>query len=838
MKLKFKSIIAAALCAVGLAAFAGETHDLSVVKVERNEFGSVLVLPAESGYSWTTDADGNPLLVIEAPGLIVTGTTTREHIRLDAADVTLDNLSMDVATNCVVTYRTEPTTVNIGRLMKINRDNKRDKYAPLGPVKLRTTAPQNSCIEATIGSLTVGGKGNGTVTAEAGSAIAAKGTLAIAEQASLVVVANGGHPAIRGEGGVSITASGVVECRADNAPAIDADGKLTIGPKAGRVVVRGFASGKSGALELNAADAVQLPKGWDVFGSADIDASIADLFKAVTVKKVSGSDAYTGYVGGDVAKTVTFASVEDIVDPTDVLEWGVKSTKFKHPATPHGKFLEASADAMIANYGAAIAADASDYGARICRALAYLKKAGENETFARLAQEFGFTFDNDAMSFTGELIHEKGVTPEMNDASDEICDILLPLIKSAFNDLDAIPSKWTGCLPITPDVYPVDDAVYFDRADVFCAKAALAEVMCLLDMVKGFDVSMDSDKLVDTFNGLNRTNGKRGVQAILENNPDFFSKVRDRKALTEAGDWWATAARNLDAWDKAQVRRSDGKPHFFMWDFAKMNDNTVQCYDWLHEHRDGLINLPYWASPFDWTFMNGDTVQFWTLQPLFAGKFLRKHFPEFAPGRDEWAPWCNEPLLDTLPDPTLCGMFPGVSRTFIGDLMTVNKRGGDFTSIPPYTPDSASAVHAIWYTNMFELGFANGGNPASFAWNRASPLTLLDPELNVRGVTAVFTGWSFSGYPDGSKSTWEGSEIPTPYTKESPMYKRRNIVATANFDIPKVTYLDFEGGKLSERTDECELVKADTTTFEAGKVYTVVGNVTIPNRITVSGSPA
>lgn len=121
--------------------------------------------------------------------------------------------------------------------------------------------------------------------------------------------------------------------------------------------------------------------------------------------------------------------------------------------------------------------------------------------------------------------------------------------------------------------------------------------------------------------------------------------------------------------------------------------------------------------------MNGDTVQFWTLQPLFAGKFLRKHFPEFGVGVKE--PWCNEPLLDTLPDSTLCGIYPGVSRTYIGNLMTEVARAGDFTTLP-YTPDSASSVHAIWYTNMFELGFANTGNQSIFAWNTASPITLLD----------------------------------------------------------------------------------------------------------------
>ena len=770
-------------------------------------------MPATDGFSRTRDADGNVLLVIEKPGLIVTGTTKRERIQLNAESVTLDDLTIDVATNCVVTYRTAPTEVIIGQPMKVKNHNGRiRKVSAQGPVRLYADGARNACIAAGNGGLVI--KNNG----------------------KLVARANGDVPAIRADGDITIAKAGRLDFRADKAPAIGAKGKLTFASISAGTVLRG---GKGGAISAAAALVLPDKEGWSFLGAADADAPATGLLAPVTVRKAAGSDVYTGYVGADVAKAVTFAKMTEVNSPADFFSWGADSADFKHPAAPHGKFLAAPADAMIAEYDARIAKDATDYGARICSAFVRLKKAGENKRFYELAEEYGFTFDNDTMHFTGELIHKKGETPEMNETSAEVCDIVLPLVKKAYEDLDAIPKDWKGSMAVTPDLYPVDEEVYFDCADVFCAKAALAEMLCVLNMVKGFDMTLDSDLLPYTFNSRfpDPENGKRGVKPILDNNPEFFSKVRDQKAATEAGDWWSAAARNLDAWDKAHVKRSDGKQHFFMWDFAKMDDNTVQCYDWLHKHRDGLINLPYWASPFDWTLMNGDTAQFWTLQPLFAGKFLRKHFPDFGVGVK--APWCNEPLLDTLPDSTLCGMFPGVSRTYIYNELTEVARAGDFTDLPPYTDDRASSVHAIWYDNLFNLGFANTGNPAIFAWNTASPIRLDDPEFNVRGVTAVFKGWSFSGYTNGaSKATWEGDTIPTPFPKEHTMFKRRNVVATANFEIPKVTYLDFDGGKLSEQTSECELVKAETTTLEAGKVYAVVRDVTIENRITVSGTSA
>ena len=141
-----------------------------------------------------------------------------------------------------------------------------------------------------------------------------------------------------------------------------------------------------------------------------------------------------------------------VKDSANVIDWGMASRTFESLDAKHGKFLEGSADAMIAEYTARIEKDPTDCEAHISRALAYLKKAGENKMFDDLAKEFGYTFDNDTMHFTGELVHEKGVTPEMNDASDEVCDILLPLLKSAYEDLCAVPKNWKGEVAITPDV--------------------------------------------------------------------------------------------------------------------------------------------------------------------------------------------------------------------------------------------------------------------------------------------------------------------------------------------------------------------------------------------------
>ena len=95
-----------------------------------------------------------------------------------------------------------------------------------------------------------------------------------------------------------------------------------------------------------------------------------------------------------------------IKDPSNVIDWGMSSRTFESFEAKHGKFLEASADAMIAAYTARIEKDPTDCEALISRAFAYLKKAGENQKFFDLAQEFGYTFDNDTMHFTGELIQK------------------------------------------------------------------------------------------------------------------------------------------------------------------------------------------------------------------------------------------------------------------------------------------------------------------------------------------------------------------------------------------------------------------------------------------------
>ncbi|MBQ0031750.1 MAG: hypothetical protein KBT68_02995, partial [bacterium] len=521
-------------------------------------------------------------------------------------------------------------------------------------------------------------------------------------------------------------------------------------------------------------------------------------------------------------------------DPANVIDWGTASMTFESLGAKHGKFLAASADTMIAAYTARIEKDPTDCEAHISRALAYLKKAGENKMFDDLAKEFGYTFDNDTMHWTGELIHEKGVTPEMNAMSDEVCGILLPLLKSAYEDLCAIPKNWKGSVAITPDVYPVDEAAYFDYADSLGARAALAELMCVLNMVKGFDVAMDSDKLEDTFNAINQSNGKRGVQALFENNPEFFSKVRDQKALTEAGDWWASAATLLDQWDRAHCKRSDDKLHFFDWNFEKLDSNGTYGLEWCRRQSAELANLPYWASPLDYEKINGSTQQFTSFKPLFGGKVLRANLPEFGVGVK--APYCNEPLIDTCPDSTICGMWPSVSPTYLATYISTR-----WTDVPAYTDNRTAPAYGVWYKNMFTeggAGFNNEGNPLWFAWDNGSPIKLLDPEFNVRGVTAVFKGWSGVIHDGNTPITFEGSEIPTPISQ--PMkYVDRRVELTAHFDIPKVTYLDLDEktGKPVERTVECELVTPNTTEFTTGKVYVVVGDVSLANRLTVLSTP-
>lgn len=152
-----------------------------------------------------------------------------------------------------------------------------------------------------------------------------------------------------------------------------------------------------------------------------------------------------------------------------------------------------------------------------------------------------------------------------------------------------------------------------------------------------------------------------------------------------------------------------------------------------------IIDLPYWTArvdltPFaDYLFtkdekrdcLRGRTLDV-TLRNFFEGRVERHAtFPDFDG---------DFPLLDTLPDATLSGAFPGMSRTKLGAYLEL------FGDIPAYEPDDTVKEYAAFYV-LPDGTENNPGNPATFAAGLKEAFTLLNPSLG----DYAFIGWSNDG---------------------------------------------------------------------------------------------
>ena len=431
---------------------------------------------------------------------------------------------------------------------------------------------------------------------------------------------------------------------------------------------------------------------------------------------------------------------------TDVIQWALESVTYETFEAKHGSFVTADGAEMIRAYDARIAADAGDCAAYICRAFARMKTLGENEFFVTTMGKFGFSFSAETMHVTGELPSEWRQIPDTNEMVDDLCDIALPVLKAALDDFGKIPKDWSGCVEISEaSGYQVDEPVFFDYADVLFAKAALCEMMSFLNILRGYNVSLDNRQLDDACNNRYwqpKAPNFRGVQAILKDNGGFMQNVSYPpvlEVLAEAQGWMASAAVLANAFDVAQANRTDGRNHFFMFAPGK---KEMELADLVRRNAQSIIDLPYWTArvdltPFaDYLFtkeekrdcLRGRTLDV-TLRNFFEGRVNRYDtFPQFDG---------NFPLLDSnrnLPDATFSGAFPGMSRTKLGAYLEL------FGDIPPYEPDDTVMEYAALY-DLPEGAENNRGNPATFAAGLEDPITLLAPSF--RGCP--FVAWSNDG---------------------------------------------------------------------------------------------
>ena len=429
---------------------------------------------------------------------------------------------------------------------------------------------------------------------------------------------------------------------------------------------------------------------------------------------------------------------------TDIIQWALECVNYETYEAKHGSFVEADGAKMIKAYDDRIAADDGDCAAYICRAFARMKTLGENEFFVTTMRKFGFEFSAATMHVTGELPKNDKNMPKTTDMVRDFCAIALPVMKAALDDFGKVPKDWSGSVEISKAAdYKVDEPVFFDYADVLFAKAALCEMMSFLNILHGYDVSLQNRLLDDTCNGRHweaKTNTLRHAEGILKNNGGLMNCDSTypvhKEVLAEAQGWMASAAVLMNAFDIAQASRTDGRNHFFMLALGKKETELANL---ARRNVQSIIDLPYWTvrvdlTPFaDYLFtkdekrdcLRGRTLDV-TLRNFFEGRVERHAtFPDFDG---------DFPLLDTLPDATLSGTFPGMSRTKLGAYLEL------FGDIPAYEPDDTVKEYAAFYV-LPDGTENNPGNPATFAAGLKEAFTLLNPSLG----DYAFIGWSNDG---------------------------------------------------------------------------------------------
>ena len=367
---------------------------------------------------------------------------------------------------------------------------------------------------------------------------------------------------------------------------------------------------------------------------------------------------------------------------------------------------------LLETYNDRITADPADYEAYICRAFARIATLWQENAVKSFAIGCGLDFDPDTglMKRRATLATTIMNEVQVNDKMDEICKIAVPVFEDAIKDLDKLPKDWPGYMKVSSDDgYEVDETIYLDYADAQLIKAVFCEVISFMNLVRGY---RDPDT------------GK----------PDGTNPV----ALEEARTWWAAAVMQLSAFNIAQNQRTDyEKVHFF-----ELRGSAFLLID---ENVQNLLDLPYWTARVDLmgfgefaftrkgesnverrNFLLGKQIDI-SLRSLFEGKVSQSAgtFPAFN---------ADSPDLATLPDSTLGGTFPGMSRTKLGEYADL------FGFVYPFAPSDEVKEYAVFY-KLPPGAENNPANPATFPADPKSDIPLLPPTM----AGYKFTGWKRNG---------------------------------------------------------------------------------------------
>ena len=158
-----------------------------------------------------------------------------------------------------------------------------------------------------------------------------------------------------------------------------------------------------------------------------------------------------------------------------------------------GTWISGDLQRFRMEYAARIARNPRDCEARVMHAATLLVELGESKTVQQYASKFGFALDYLGLSATHKPT-SPGSWPAVNALVDSFVKEAVPVIKSALKDLESIPSGWDGSVVLDADVFPVDETVYVDAADVLYARSALEAAVGGAYFAQGYDFTVDYAK--------------------------------------------------------------------------------------------------------------------------------------------------------------------------------------------------------------------------------------------------------------------------------------------------------------------------------------------------------
>jgi hypothetical protein len=89
------------------------------------------------------------------------------------------------------------------------------------------------------------------------------------------------------------------------------------------------------------------------------------------------------------------------------------------------------------------------------------------------------------------------VMPTVDNTVDNLAVSVLPAVDKAYTELNAVPGTWLGMFEISPDKFPIDEAVWIDIGDVAAMKAALKGLKAYVGLLKAYNLNVDYRSLFD-----------------------------------------------------------------------------------------------------------------------------------------------------------------------------------------------------------------------------------------------------------------------------------------------------------------------------------------------------